>query len=109
MLTNSDCTIYTRIKSSDCDSWMRQYIPECWWFCNAKSSVTTEGLKSADVLTVRIEDLSIVVKKDDVLVKGNCPVEMETVKDLDGYRYFKATSANYNYFGDNPHIKVVAT
>lgn len=109
-LTNSDCTIYSRNRdpSNDYDTWTRIYIPECWWYENTKSSVTTEGLKSGDVLTVRIFDLSVQVKKGDILIKGNCPEEIQTVKDLAAYEYFKVTTANYNSFGDNPHIKVVA-
>lgn len=108
-LTNSDCTIYSRSKdpSSGQSSWKRQYVPECWWFVETKSTVTTEGLKSADVLKFRIYDLSVKIKKDDYIVKGECLVEMETVKNLAGYEYFKVTTANYNTFGDNPHIKVV--
>ena len=41
------------------------------------------------------------------MVKGDCCVEMETVKDLEGLEKTKVTSVNYNMFGDNPHIKVV--
>lgn len=109
MLINSDCTIYRRIydPSIDCDTWQKQYVPECWWFVGPKSTITTEGLKSADVLTVRIPDLSVKVKKDDILVKGNCTIELKTVNDLKEIEYFKATTVNYNRFGDSPHIKVV--
>ena len=109
MLINSDCTIYSRKPnpSNDYDEWERKYVPECWWFHDTKSNITTNGLKSADVLTVRIPDLSMVVKKNDVIVQGNCQVDIQTVKDLKGYDYFKVTSANYNCFGSNPHIKVV--
>lgn len=107
MITNSDCTIYSRNPSSGEDTWTKQYVSACWWFLETKSSVTTDGLKSADMLAVRIEDLSVLVKKGDYIVKGDCPVEMKTIKDLSGYEYFKVTTANYNRFGDNPHIKVV--
>lgn len=109
MLTNSNCTIYSRKynPSTGYDEWVRRYVPECWWFCETKSSNTSNGLKSADVLKVRISDLSVEVKKDDIIVQGYCDVEMQTVKDLAGYEYFKVTSANYNRFGSNPHIKVV--
>lgn len=109
MLINSDCTIYSRKPnpSTGYDEWERRYIPECWWFQNTKSAITTNGLKSADVLTVRIPDLSVTVKKGDVILQGFCEVEMKTVKDLKGHEYFTVTSANYNRFGDNPHIKVV--
>lgn len=109
-LTNSDCTIYSRSKdpSTGLSTWKRQYVPECWWFVETKSTITTDGLKSADVLKARIYDLEVKVKKDDILVKGDCQIKMETVKDLAGYEYFKVTTANYNTFGENPHIKVVA-
>lgn len=109
MLINSDCTIYSRIRdpSSGQSKWERQYVPECWWFNQAKISVTNDGPKSADVLTIRIPDLSVKVKNDDVIVKGDCQVKMETVKDIVNYQYFKAVTVNYNEFGDNPHIKVV--
>lgn len=109
MLINSDCTIYSRIRdpSSGLSTWERQYVEKCWWFVETKSTITTDGLKSADVLKARIYDLEVKVKKDDILVKGDCKIEMETVKDLAGCEYFKAVTANCNTFGDNPHIKVV--
>lgn len=109
MLINSDCTIYSRIRdpSSGLSMWERQYVEKCWWFVETKSTVTTEGLKSADVLKARIYDLEVKVKKDDILVKGDCQIEIETVKDLVGYEYFKSVTVNYNTFGDSPHIKVV--
>ena len=109
MLTNNDITIYNRQYDPETglDRWIRVYVPDAWWYKNEKASVTTEGLKSADVYTIRIPDISIVLKKDDYVVKGDCCVEMETVKDLEGLEKTKVTSVNYNMFGDNPHIKVV--
>ena len=47
------------------------------------------------------------IKKDDYLVKGDCKVDMQTIKDLDGLDKTRVTSVNYNTFGGNPHIKVV--
>lgn len=109
MLTNSDCTIYSRTMdpATGYSVWKRQYIPQCWWFEDNQSTVTTEGLRSASVLTVRIPDMSVAVKRDDYIVKGNCPVEMRTVKDLESYAYYRVTKANYNMFGGCRHIKVV--
>lgn len=109
MSTNSDCTIYTRIRGNSLsgDTWKRQYVRECWWFEDTKSSITTEGLKSADVLTVRIPDLSVKVKKGDYIIKGRSNVTIQTVADLPEDECFEVTSANYNRFGMNPHIKVV--
>lgn len=109
MLINSDCTIFSRKRnpSTGYDEWEKQYVPECWLFVETKSGITTEGLKSADVLKARIYDLEVKVKKDDILVKGDCRIEIETVKDLAGCEYFKVITANYNTFGSNPHIKVV--
>lgn len=109
MLINSDCTVYNRIRSPGSNEfqWKRQYVPECWWFVETKSTITTEGLKSADVLHLRIPDLSVEIKKDDIVVKGNCALGIQTVKDLKEHEHFKVTTANYNKYGDNPHIKVV--
>lgn len=109
MLTNADITIYNREYDPETrlDSWKRVYVPEAWWYKNEKASITTNGLKSADVYTIRIPDTSIVLKKDDYIVKGNCNVAMETVKDLDGLEKTRVTSVNYNTFGSNPHIKAV--
>lgn len=107
MVTNSDCTIYNRIRSDDGDTWKRTYIPEVWWFDDTKSSITTDGMKSGNVLNVRIPDTSVSVKKDDVIIKGRCPVEIRSVKDLHEYEYYKVIKANYNLVGSNPHIKVV--
>lgn len=109
MLTNTDITIYNREYDPETglDSWKRVYVPEAWWYKNEKASITTAGLKSADVYTIRIPDTSIALKKDDYIVKGNCNVTMETVKNLDGLEKTRVTSVNYNTFGGNPHIKAV--
>lgn len=109
MLTNTDITIYNREYDPETrlDTWRQVYIPEAWWYKNEKSSITTEGLKRADVYTIRIPDTSISLKKDDYIVKGHCDVVMETVKDLEGLEKTRITSVNYNTFGGNPHIKVV--
>lgn len=109
MITNTDITIYSREynPSTRLDKWKRTYVPEAWWFKSEKSSVTTDGLKSADVYTIRIPDTSVSVKKDDYIVKGNCMVDMQTVKDLEGLEKTNVSSANYNVSGGNPHIKVV--
>lgn len=109
MLTNTDITIYNRKydTQSRLDTWTRVYVPEAWWFKNEKSSITTDGLKQADVFTIRIPDTSIVLKKDDYIVKGKCDVQMKTVKDLDGLEKARISSVNYNTFGDSPHIKAV--
>lgn len=107
MLTNASCTIYKRIRGSDYDMWERVIVPACWWHVQTKSNATTEGLKSADVLTVRIPDVSVNVKKDDIIIRGESYLEINTVNDLKGYDYFKVITANYNSFGCNPHIKVV--
>ena len=85
----------------------RFYVSEAWWFTAEKATLTTDGLMQADITTIRIPDISKVVVKDDYIVKGACSVEMQTVKDLKETDYVKVTSANYNRFGNNPHIKVV--
>ena len=110
MLTNTDATVYSREydSASRMDVWKRQYVKTAWWHTSEKSSVTTDGLKVADVVSIRIPDLSVQVKKDDYIVKGEGPEVIETVKDLDGYEKIKVTSVNYNHFGLNPHIKVGA-
>lgn len=111
MITNTDLTIYHREYDPELrrDTWKRVYIQSGWWYKAEKASVTTDGLKQADITTIRIPDISVVVVKDDYIVKGVCSVEMRTVKDLNGTDHVKVTSANYNRFGNNPHIKVVGT
>lgn len=109
MLINSDATLYSRKynPSTRLDEWERTYIPEVWWYKNEKSQITTDGLKQADTYTIRIPDTSVAIKKDDYLVKGDCQIVMQTIKDLDGFDKTRVTSVNYNAFGGNPHIKVV--
>lgn len=109
MLTNTDITIYHREYDSKLrmDQWKRIYVPKAWWHKDEKSSVTTDGLKQADVITIRIPDTTIEVAKDDYIARGNCPVKMQTIKDLSGREFAKVTSVNRNLFGGNPHIKVV--
>lgn len=108
MITNTDITIFRRQYDQEAnqDTWSAEYVPESWWFRDNKASVTTDGLKTADVITVRIPDMTVSVKRDDYIVKGFCDIEMNTVKDLNGYEKIKVTSANYNTFGGNPHIKI---
>lgn len=109
MLTNTDITIYNREYDSvtRLDTWNRVYVPVAWWYKNEKASITTDGLKSADAYTIRIPDVNIALKKDDYIVRGNCCMEIETVKDLEGLEKTRVTSVNYNTFGGNPHIKAV--
>lgn len=109
MIINTDITIYTRVRDSerDTDKWERTYVSEAWWFKNEQASITTDGRKSQDVITVRIPNTAVSVKKDDYIVKGMCNIAMQTVKDLKNLDKMRVTSANYNLFGGNPHIKVV--
>lgn len=107
MITNTDITVYSRCYKNDGDTWTRTYVPSAWWFRNSASTATTGGIKDAGSCIVRIPDLSVSVKKDDYIVKGQCDVTMATVKDLAGLDVIKVTGANYNVTGGNPHIKVV--
>lgn len=63
-------------------------------------------MKRADTFVIRIPDTTISIKKDDYLVKGICDIDITTAKDLKGTECCKVTSANYNTYGANPHIKV---
>lgn len=109
MLTNTDVTIYRREydEASRQDKWVKTYVPVAWWFKEEKSTLTPEGRVNADVYTIRIPGTDAVIKKDDYIVRGNCNIKMETVKDLENVEKVRVTSVNYNAFGDNPHIKVV--
>lgn len=109
MLTNTGVTIYNRnySKALGYDEWKKTYIPKVWWFKEEKSTLTAEGRINADVYTIRIPGTDAVIKKDDYIVRGNCNIKMETVKDLENVEKVRVTSVNYNAFGDNPHIKVV--
>lgn len=109
MLTNTGVTIYNRnySKALGHDEWKKIYIPKVWWFKEEKSTLTAEGRINADVYTIRIPGTGAIIKKDDYIVKGNCNITMETVKDLEGKEKMRVTSVNYNTFGGNPHIKVV--
>lgn len=109
MLTNTGVTIYNRnySKALGYDKWKKIYIPKVWWFKEEKSTLTAEGRINADVYTIRIPGTDAVIKKDDYIVRGNCNMKMETVKDLENVEKVRVTSVNYNAFGDNPHIKVV--
>ena len=109
VLTNTDVTIYRREYDKACglDKWVKTYVPAAWWFKEEKSTLTAEGRINADVYTIRIPGTDAVIKKDDYIVRGNCNIKMETVKDLENVEKVRVTSVNYNAFGDNPHIKVV--
>lgn len=109
MLTNTGVTIYSRSysKALGHDEWKKTYIPKAWWFEEEKSTLTAEGRINTDVFTIRVPGTDAVIKKDDYIVKGNCNITMETVKDLEGKEKMRVTSVNYNTFGGNPHVKVV--
>lgn len=109
MLTNTDLTIFHRVHDpvTRFDKWERTYVDAAWWFKDSKATLNIDGLTVADVYYVRIPDTSLVISKDDYLVKGDCGVDMQTVKDLEGYEKTRATTVNINTYGDNPHIKVV--
>lgn len=107
MLTNTDLTIYHRVNENGADTWQRQYVEEAWYHKSSASSVGEGGLLMADKHTARITDLTYKVAKDDYVVVGEGPGNMETVRDLEGYEYFRVLGANYNRYGLNPHIKVV--
>ena len=85
MITNTDVTVYNRAYDSESktDKWTRAYVPDAWWFKSEQSSITAEGRKNQDVITIRIPDISVSVKKDDYIVKGMCDIAPQTVKDLD--------------------------
>lgn len=108
MITNASATLYSRQYDNErkLDVWKKTFINKVWWHESESSAITTEGLKGADVFVVRIPDISIAIKKDDYLAKGECNIDMTSVKDLKGREYCKVTSANYNIFGSNQHIKV---
>ena len=108
MVTNSAVTVYSRQYDSEkrLDIWKRTYVKDAWWHESESSAITSEGLKRADTFVIRIPDTTNQHKKDDYLVKGICDIDMTTAKDLKGTECCKVTSANYNTFGANPHIKV---
>lgn len=108
MLTNASATLYRRIfdPKTRLDKWERVFIPAVWWFRSESSSVDSEGMHRADNITVRIPDMSVRIKKEDVLVKGECNVEIEKPSDLHEVEAIKVMAVNYNNFGDTPHIKV---
>ena len=108
MITKASETLYSLQNNYEkrMDVWKKTFIDKVWWHESEASVITTEGLKSADVFVIRIPDTSIVIKKDDYLVKGECGIDVTSVKDLKGMKYCKVTSANYNIFGSNQHIKV---
>lgn len=111
MLTNNSVTIYHRISGDESDTWERCFVPDVWLFNAVKSTITTEGSKVqtniTNSYTLRITDLSVIIAVDDYVVVGEGPENVETVKDFEGYEYFRVSYANYNNHGANPHIKVV--
>ena len=80
MLTNADVTVYHRVRSPSGDKWERKYLPAVWLYKNIIAGITTNGLKTANgltnVLTVRIPDISVELKKGDYVVEGFCEIDM---------------------------------
>lgn len=108
VITNADVTVYRKAydPKTRLDSWEREYVPAAWWYKSEQSSVDADGMHRADTITIRIPDLSVKVAKEDMIVRGKCELDITTPKDLEGLEYCKVMSANYNNFGDTPHIRI---
>ena len=117
MISNTDVTLYhrTRNGAASSDTWTRTYLSfdgspgsGAWWYTSSSGSITNDGYKTAETNTIRIWDTSLDIAIDDVIIKGECAIEMTTIKDLKGVPYKKVVGANPNFWGASPHWKVVA-
>ena len=109
MTTNTDITIYSRVCDplTRLDKWKKNVLFSSVVVQEREGIYHHRWLENWDIYSFAFPDISIELKKDDLVVKDNCPVEMQTVKDLEGLEKIRITSVNYNTFGENPHIKAV--
>lgn len=113
MLVNNAVTIYhkgldVRTKT---EIWVRYNYSKAWFF-GGKGAGINKGYDNANDVEVRlfyqlnnnlnIQNFSI----GDIIVKGNCTLDISTQQDLKNYEIYNITSINDNKFGTNPHIHI---
>lgn len=129
MLTNADITLYNRYynKNIRLDEYRRTVIRGVHFYVDNKVTVTTEGLRSADVYKVRIpvsadsggavfvsardykgEWGTWTLQADDYIVRGVLETEIERPAELhkEAEQVFRITSWSDNRFGSLPHWRV---
>lgn len=126
MITNANITVYNRSYDSETrmDLYRRTIIRGVWWHVDNKVSVTTDGLRSADVFKVRIPKAADsggavyvppneytgapdtwTLQADDYIARGALDQEIERPADLhkEHSQVFRITSWSDNRFGGLKH------
>lgn len=135
MITNASLTIYNRRKNVDTGfyEYVRHFIPAVHWHTDQKTKVSDEGsrsgIQSADIYKIRIPEEQLdgyvspeeyyqvseielgekwTVDNQDLFVKGECTVDIESVADLEKMHrtYGAVDSWSDNRFGGIPHIRI---
>ncbi len=108
MLANTDITLYTRKYDAEKgeDTWKRTCVCGCWWNSINKTAILESGLKNSNEVSCRIPLMDILISKNDVVVKGNVDIEVESAKSFRPFEHFLITSVKYNTFGINKHIRL---
>lgn len=104
MLINSDMTLYHKEIVNHKEKWQRKYIKNVFW-TGGHGSNFNQGLADLNDVTVRVwninNDLSqIEFSQGDILVKGNCLLEINKQSDLSDYKdVYNINSIINNLYG----------
>lgn len=107
-LTNSQMTLYHKIKENHNYVWKRYNFDKVWWF-GGKGTSRNKGYDNANDVEVRIfyaNEPNLDIKTfaiGDIIVKGHLAHDIQGEADLAEERY-NITSINNNDFGNSQHI-----
>lgn len=125
MLTNAEITLYHAYADPKTKrkEYRRTVIPRVHWFTNQKTTVESDGLKSADEYRIRIPAEACAgylppdqyrnnpaghwtIENGDFFVRGICEKEIEKPSDLALLHPGKVLSWSDNRRGITPHIRI---
>ena len=129
MITNADITIYNRKANPDTRKmeYCRTIVKGVHWYAEQKTTVTDNGLKSADVHKIRIPAESLTgylpaeeyaalpwgereqhwtIENGDLFASGAVSTDITKPSQLAGLRFGQVLSWSDNRRGMNPHIRI---
>lgn len=99
MLTNASITLYLYANGA----YTRKIIDKVFWSDSKQSNVKESGLANADTVKIMIptqEDIEFTTSKD-LVVKGNCDMELDTTTSQTLSASKKALNDAYNVYTVN--------
>jgi len=107
-----DCTIYYKTfdKTTKLDKYVRAYVYDVFFENVEGINITKSGAENANKALVVIYDISIPIKKGDLILKGIIDYTFVTLADMQKKfdNIYIVTSADIKDFGGLQHIEVGA-